>query len=57
MANANYDGANEVYKGNDLEPDKATSEQPYTETMLVQVTLGLALECPYSGHQIKCHLQ
>lgn len=54
MANANYDGVDEVYLENDLEPDKATIEQPYTETMPVQVTLGLDLERPYSGHQIKC---
>lgn len=39
---------------NDLEPDKAAIGQPYTETMPVQVTLGLDLERPYSGHQIKC---
>ena len=54
MANANYDGVDEVYLENDLEPDKATIKQPYTETMPVQVTLGLELERPYSGHQIKC---
>ncbi len=56
MANANYDGVDEVYLDNDLEPDKATIEQPYTETMPVQVTLGLDLERPYSGHQIKCQV-
>lgn len=56
MANANYDGVDEVYLDNDLEPDKATIEQPYTETVPVQVTLGLDLERPYSGHQIKCQV-
>lgn len=56
MANANYDGVTEVYLENDLEPDKATVEQPYTENMPVQVTLGLDLERPYCGHQIKCQV-
>lgn len=56
MANANYDGVDEVYLESDLEPYKATVVQPYTEAMPVQVTLGLDLERPYCGHQVTCQV-
>lgn len=56
MANANYDGLDEVYLENDLEPGKATVAQPYTENVPVQVTLGIDHERPYSGHQVHCEV-
>lgn len=56
MANANYDGVDEVYLENDLEPGKATVEQPYTENMPVQITLGIDPDRPYSGHKVHCEV-
>jgi hypothetical protein len=56
MANANYDGIEEVYLENDLEPGKATVEQPYTENVPVQITLGIDLERPYTGHKVRCEV-
>lgn len=54
MANANFDGVEEVYFEEDLEPQFATLDLPYTETVDVQVTLGLDPERPYSGHKVMC---
>lgn len=55
MANANYDGVDEVYVEDELEPEKATLDEPYFESVSVQVTLGIDTERPYSGHQVRCH--
>jgi hypothetical protein len=54
MANANFDGVEEVYFDEDLKPQFATLDLPYTETVPVQVTLGIDTERPYSGHQVMC---
>lgn len=54
MANANFDGVEEVYFEEDLEPHFATLDLPHTETVPVQITLGIDTERPYSGHQVMC---
>lgn len=54
IAGANHDGIKEIYFESDLEPHRATLDEPFTETVSVQVTLGLDLERPYWGHQIMC---
>lgn len=56
MAGANFDGVEEVYFEEDLEPQFATLDLPYTETVPVQVNLGIDTERPYSGHQVMCNV-
>lgn len=53
MANANYDGVDEVYLEDELDPDLATLEEPLTVTIPGQVNLGIDTERPYSGHQVR----
>jgi hypothetical protein len=53
MANANYDGIDEIYFEDEVDPDQATVEEPLTATVLGQVNLGIDTERPYSGHQVQ----
>lgn len=53
MANANYDGVDEVYLEDELDPDQATLAEPLTATIPGQVNLGIDTERPYSGHQVQ----
>lgn len=55
MANANYDGIDEVYVEDELEPEKATLDEAHVESVSVQVSLGIDIERPYSGHQVRCY--
>lgn len=52
MANANYDGVDEVYLEDEVDPDQATIGEPYQVTIPGQVNLGIDTERPYSGHQV-----
>lgn len=52
MANANYDGVDEVYLEDEVDPDQATIGAPYQVTIPGQVNLGIDTERPYSGHQV-----
>src|SRR6185369_1808947 len=53
MANANYDGVDEVYLEDEIDPDEATIEEPLRVTIPGQVNLGIDTERPYSGHQVQ----
>lgn len=53
MANANYDGIDEVYLEEELDPDQATVDEPLTVIIAGQVNLGIDTERPYSGHQVQ----
>lgn len=52
IANANYDGVDEVYITADEEPNLMPFDEPLTVEVSGHVTLGLDLERPYSGHQV-----
>jgi hypothetical protein len=54
MANANYDGVDEVYFQILDQPDDSLDDPSLTVNVHGQVTLGLDLERPYSGHQVNC---
>lgn len=53
MANANYDGIDEVYFEEELEPDEATLHEPASATISGHVGLGIDTERPYAGHQVR----
>lgn len=53
MANANYDGIDEVYFEEEIDPDEATLDEPVSATISGQVNLGIDTERPYSGHQVQ----
>lgn len=53
MAGANYDGVDEVYLEDELDPDLATLHEPLRATIPGQVNLGIDTERPYSGHQVQ----
>lgn len=53
MANANYDGIDEVYFEEEIDPDEATLEEPVRATITGQVNLGIDTERPYAGHQVQ----
>lgn len=59
MANANYDGVEEVYIETDLAPqlENATVAQQELAELTGQVTLGIDIERPYSGHEVKFKMQ
>jgi hypothetical protein len=52
MANANYDGVDEVYLEDEVAPDQAEIAKPMQVTIHGQVNLGIDTERPYSGHQV-----
>jgi hypothetical protein len=52
MANANYDGVDEVYFEPAQEPAEAPLSEPLSIAVSGQVTLGIDTERPYSGHQV-----
>lgn len=54
MAEANFDGVDEVYCESDLAPNRATVDGPFTENARLTITLGLDLDRPYCGHIVKC---
>lgn len=56
MANANYDGVDEVYLEDELDPEQASLDEPLRATIHGQVNLGLDTERPYSGHQVQFEL-
>lgn len=53
MANANYDGIDEVYFEEEIDPDEATLDEPVSATIAGQVNLGIDTERPYAGHQVQ----
>lgn len=53
MANANYDGIDEVYFQDEIDPDEATLAQPVTANIAGHVGLGIDTERPYAGHQVR----
>lgn len=53
MANANYDGIDEVYFEEELDPDEATLDEPVSATISGHVGLGIDTERPYAGHQVR----
>lgn len=52
MANANYDGVDEVYLEDEVDPAQATIGEPFQVTIPGQLNLGIDTERPYSGHQV-----
>ena len=57
MGNANYDGVDEVYIEEDLKPHLQEVAQPEPVKVSGQVTLGIDIERPYSGHKVKFELE
>jgi len=57
MGNANYDGVDEVYIEDDLEPHLQEVAQPEPVKVSGQVTLGIDTERPYSGHKVKFEME
>ncbi len=53
MANANYDGIDEVYFEEEIDPDEATLAQPVTANINGHIGLGIDTERPYAGHQVR----
>jgi hypothetical protein len=53
MANANYDGIDEVYFEEELDPNEATLDEPVSATISGHVSLGIDTERPYAGHQVR----
>jgi hypothetical protein len=53
MANANYDGIDEVYFEEEIDPDEATLDEPMTATIAGHVGLGSDTERPYAGHLVR----
>lgn len=53
MANANYDGIDEVYFEEEIDPDEATLTEPVTTTVTGHIGLGIDTERPYAGHQVR----
>lgn len=53
MGNANYDGIDEVYFEEEIEPDEATLDEPVAVTIAGHVGLGIDTERPYSGHLVR----
>jgi len=53
MANANYDGIDEVYFEEEVDPNEATLDEPLMVTIPGQVNLGIDTERPYAGHQLQ----
>ena len=53
MANANYDGIDEVYFEEEIDPDEATLSQSATANIIGHVGLGIDTERPYAGHQVR----
>lgn len=57
MANANYDGVDEVYVEDEFEPHLQEVAQPEPVEVSGQVTLGIDTERPYSGHKVKFKME
>lgn len=57
MANANYDGVEEVYITADQEPNLEPFDEPLTVEVSGHVTLGIDLERPYCGHQVQFSME
>ncbi|ODU09277.1 hypothetical protein [uncultured Aquimonas sp.] len=53
MANANYDGIDEVYFEEEIDPDEATLAEPVTANINGHIGLGIDTERPYAGHQVR----
>jgi hypothetical protein len=53
MASANYDGIEEVYIEEEVDPEAATIDDPLAVTIPGQITLGIDTERPYSGHKVR----
>ncbi len=52
MANANYDGIDEVYLEEEVNPEETKIGEPLVVAIPGQVNLGIDPERPYSGHQV-----
>jgi hypothetical protein len=52
MADANYNGIDEVYFEVEIEPDQATIGNPLVIELKGHVSLGIDTERPYAGHKV-----
>ena len=52
MANANYDGVDEVYLEEEIDPTQGTINEPLRLMVAGHVSLGIDVDRPYSGHKI-----
>lgn len=57
MANANYDGVDEVYLEEDFKPHLQEVAQPEPVQVSGHVSLGIDTERPYAGHKVNFELQ
>lgn len=53
MASANYDGIEEVYLEEEVDPNLATVDEPAVATISGHITLGIDTERQYVGHKVQ----